>query len=349
MRIPRRTRPLLAGTACLVLALTGCATDHATSSDTRQSPSASTAPRPAPALTAAQARDVIARYSKINNKANATRNRPLLDTVEDRPLYAMSVSDYTETEGLPAADRKPYKPWSYDSANAKLYIPRLAVGQDRWFAAALSSQKGKAPSRLAVFAERPQPKRWEMVSVIDLDSRKLPDIARDRDGYATAVAADGNKHLAADAALLRTGVLDNFSTGGVKTGTKVFAPTKASKEQIEVHNETGTRYGDQGTTVFAGADNRYTDAYALKTTDSGALILFSHTHTQTDAVAHSGLQINPGKDDRAWLHDVPRTSIRYTFVCNDAATVPARSKPSRLIGYNCARTDASGPPVAIRI
>ncbi|MER6424692.1 hypothetical protein [Streptomyces sp. NPDC001137] len=257
----------------------------------------------------------------------------------------MSISDYRETEGLPAADHKPYKPWSYDLASAELYIPRLRVGQDRWFAAALSDQKGKAPSRLAVFVERPQHKRWEMVSVVDLDSQKLPDIALDRDGYATAVAADGNKQLAAGTDLLRTAVLDNFATGGAHTGTKVFAPTKASKRQIEVHHKAGTRYGNQGITVFAGAANRHTDAYALKTTDGGALILFSHTHTQTDAVAHSGLQINPGKDDRAWLHDVPRTSITYTFVCNDAATVPAKAEPSRLIGYTCARVNASGPPV----
>ncbi|MET9869953.1 hypothetical protein ABZZ16_28065 [Streptomyces sp. NPDC006386] len=255
----------------------------------------------------------------------------------------MSVSDYTETEGLPAKDRKPYKAWSYDVAGAKLYIPRLAGGQEGWFAAALSTERGRALSRLAVFAERPQHKRWEMVFVVDLDSQKLPGIALDREGYATAVTATDNKQLAADANVLRTAVLDNFATGGTNSGSKVFAPTKASKQQIKVHDETGTRFGNQGTTVFDAADNRYNDAYALKTADGGALVLFSHTHTQTDAVAHSGLQINPGKGDRAWLHDVPRTSIRYTFVCNDAATAPAKAEPSRLIGYACARTDASGP------
>ncbi|MFE9287893.1 hypothetical protein [Streptomyces olivaceus] len=263
----------------------------------------------------------------------------------------MSVSDYTETEGLPAKDREPYKPWSYDLSSAKLYIPRLDSGQNRWFAAALASQKGKAPSRVAVFTERPQHKRWEMVSVVDLDSTTLPKIALDRDGYATAVAAD-DKQLAADADVLRTGVLDNFTTGGANTGTTVFAPTEASKRQIKVHKDAATRYGDKGTSVFDGADNRFTDAYALKTADGGALILFSHTHTQTDAVSHSGLQINPSEKDRAWLHDVPRTSIRYTFVCNDAATVPAKpakAEPSRLIGYTCARTNASGPPVPAQL
>ncbi|MFE0207389.1 hypothetical protein [Streptomyces sp. NPDC058985] len=348
IRTALRTVPLLTATACLALALTGCAGEDGPA-QARKTPSASTSPKPAPALSAAQARDVITRYSKINNEANADRDRRLLNTVEDGPLYAMSLSDYTETEGLPAKDREPYKAWSYDVTSAKLYIPRLPSGQERWFATALSDRQGKAPSRLAVFAERPQRKRWEMVSVVDLDSPKLPKIALGRDGYATAVAADGNKKLAAGANLLRTAVLDNFATGGTNTGTKVFSPTEASKRQIKVHDETGSRFGNQASTVFEAAPNRYEDAYALKTTDGGALVLFSHTHTQTDTVANSGLQLNPGKDDRAWLHDVPRTSIRSTFVCNDAATVPAKAEPSRLIGYTCARTNASGPPVPTQL
>ncbi|WP_254650502.1 hypothetical protein [Streptomyces sp. GbtcB7] len=230
IRTARRTLPLFVGAACLALALTGCAGEDGPS-QARQTPSASTAPKPVPALSTAQARDVITRYSKINNEANIDRNRRLLDTVEDGPLYAMSVSDYTEAEGPPAADRKPYKPWSYDSAGAKLYIPRLGAGQDRWFAAALSDQKGKAPSRLAVFAERSQHKRWEMVSVVDLDSPELPDIALDHDGYATAIAADGNKHLAADADLLRTAILDNVRR----------TPPLATRHPLRLRRPRGTR------------------------------------------------------------------------------------------------------------
>ncbi|MGQ4383578.1 hypothetical protein [Streptomyces sp. SAS_270] len=325
------------------MAATACSSDDAPS--TKKNATTPAAPKPVAALSEAQARAVISNYSKINNEANAQRDRALLDTIEDGPLFAMSVSDYTETEGLPKADRKPYKPWSYDTSSAKLYIPRFTTGQDRWFAAALSGEKGKDPSRIAVFAEQPKDKRWELVSVVDLDSTTLPDVALDQDGYATAVAATGNKQLAADADLLRAAVIDNFATGGTNTGTKVFDPTKASQQQIKVHDETTRKFGKLGTTVFAGGANRFKDAYALKTGDGGALVLFAHTHTQTDAVAHSGLQINPDKDDNAWLHGIPRTSVTYTFVCADAATVPAKAAPSRLIGYTCARTDASGPLV----
>ncbi|WP_307840072.1 hypothetical protein [Streptomyces sp. G44] len=298
-----------------------------------------------PALTKQRALAEIDRYATVNNKANADRDRDLLDTIEDGPLYAMSLSEYKETEGLTKSERKAYKPWAYDTQNSQLYIPRVAPGQPRWFAAALSGTKGKAPNRLAVFAEQPQHKRWEMISVADMYGKDLPKVALDAHGYATAVAANGNKDVAAGADLLRSGVLDNFATGGQNSGKKIFTPSKARNQQIKIHSDTGKQYGSQGTSTFAGAPNRYRDAYALKTSDGGALVFFSHTHTQTDAVARSGLQLNPGKGDRAWLHDIPRRSIQYTFVCNDAATVPAKATPSTLLAYTCARTDASGPPV----
>ncbi|MFI2204630.1 hypothetical protein ACH47Z_28360 [Streptomyces sp. NPDC020192] len=332
----------------VVLTASACDASGSTHAGTTAAATRTAHPMPAsrPALTKQEALTQIARYSEINNEANATRDRALLSTIEDGALYAMSVSEYKETEGLPASERTPYKPWAYDTTSAKLYIPRFTAGQQHWFAAALSSQKSKAPSRIAVFAEHPKDKRWEMESVVDLDSTTLPNVALDQDGYATAVAANGTNQLAAGADVLRAAVIDNFATAGTTTGTKVFAPTTASKRQIQVHDQTVRQYGDKGTSVFAGTANHYPDAYALKTADGGALILFAHMHTQTDAVANPGLQINPGKDDRAWLHDIPRSSIRYTFVCTDAATVPVKAAPARLLGYTCARTDASGPPAA---
>ncbi|WP_234380140.1 hypothetical protein [Streptomyces sp. CMB-StM0423] len=215
----RRALPLLVCAALLSGAASAC-NSGGDAPTAKTNPTTPAAPKPVPALSDAQAHAVITHYSKINNEATEHRDRALLDTVEHGPMYAMSVSDYTETEGLPKADRKPYKPWSYDTSSAKLYIPRFTAGQDRWFAAALSGEKGKDPSRIAVFAEQPKDKRWELVSVVDLNSTTLPDVALDKDGYAFAVAATGNKHLAADADMLRTAVIDNFATGGRTPATR---------------------------------------------------------------------------------------------------------------------------------
>ncbi|MFG2343277.1 hypothetical protein [Streptomyces phaeochromogenes] len=131
-----------------------------------------------------------------------------------------------------------------------------------------------------------------------------------------------------------------FATGGDISGKKVFVSSKASARQIKVHDETGAKFGTRGTTRFSLAATEYPDSYALKTTDGRAfVVVFSHTHTQRDNVA-PGLEIIPGKDDRAWLGTTNSPHFTYTFTCSDAATVPATPGKSTLIGYACRRTDA---------
>jgi hypothetical protein len=255
-------------------------------------------------------------------------------------LYAQSVADYKENEGLPKADRETYKPWSYDLDATDVYIPRVTAGQQRWFAAVSLSGKKKQYTRVLIMAEQAKAKRWEMVATVDLnDPKKLPEIALDAQGYATAVDASSAQNVAAPVDVLRTAVGDNFATGGDISGKKVFASSKATARQIKVHDKTGTKFGTRGTTRFSLAATEYPDSYALKTTDGSALVVFSHTHTQRDAVA-PGLEIIPGKDDRAWLGTTNSPYFTYTFTCSDAATVPTTPGKSTLIGYTCRRTDA---------
>jgi hypothetical protein len=250
----------------------------------------------------------------------------------------MSSADLKEEAALPRSDREPYRPWSYDLDATDVYIPRITPEQQRWFAAVTLSGSKKQYARLLVLAENTKAKRWEMVAAVDVDDPvQLPNILLDKDGYATAVDAS-SASLAAPVGVLRTAIADNFATGGEKTGKKVFIPTEASRRQTKVHDQTTRKFGTRGTTRFSSADTEFPDAYALKTT-TGALVIFSHTHTQHDAVAAPGLQIVPDKLDRAWLK-TPAPAFTYTFTCSDVAAVPATPKPSSLVGYDCRRTDA---------
>ncbi|MFC8708881.1 MULTISPECIES: hypothetical protein [unclassified Streptomyces] len=303
---------------------------------------ASPAPAGTPALTKPEALAQISRFSKVNNQAGPSGDRKLLDTVEDGPLYAMSLSDIKQDAALPQAARHPYRPWSYDLANTDVYIPRFTAGQPQWFAAVTYAGSDRAKARLLVMAEQVGTTRWEMVSTVDIDSPKqLPEIAVDGDGYATAVdtAAAGTLSVPVDA--LRTAVLDNFSTGGTTTGTTVFSPTTSSQRQIKVHDDTVGKFGTRGTTRFSPARTEFPASYALRTADGGALVVFAHTHIQRDAVARRGLAIMPDTEDRAWLGTKARPSFTYTFTCSDAATVPAAPGRATLIGYACRRTDAT--------
>ncbi|WP_405814361.1 hypothetical protein OG241_07115 [Streptomyces sp. NBC_01390] len=266
----------------------------------------------------------------------------MLDTIEDGALYAMSVADYTQDEGLPRADREPYKPWSYNLDLTTVYIPRFTAGQQQWFAAITYNGKADTSPRLLVMAEQATTKRWEMVSCVDLDDKKqLPKIALDADGYATALDATSTKNVAAPVDVLRTAVGDNFATGGDLSGKKVFATAKASTRQITVHDKMIRKFGTRGSTAFSAASPEFTDSYALRTTNGSALVVFAHTHTQRDTVA-AGLEIIPDKDDRAWLGTTNSPYFTYTFTCSDAATVPTAPGKSTLLGYTCRRTDAQG-------
>lgn len=349
IRITRHALPLIACAVGASLALTGCT--NSGTAESKQTPTASTAPKltPVPSLTQAQAREALAHYSKTNNLARQSQDRALLDTVEGGPRYAMSLADIKQDEALPKGDREPYRPWSYDLSATDLYIPRLKDGQQRWFAAVTRAGSQQQYARVLILAESTKSKQqWEMVATIDIDDPKqLPQIVLDKDGYATAVDATSSS-LAAPVGVLRSAVTDNFATGGETTGKKVFNPSEASQRQIKVHDETTRKFGPRGTTRFTAADPQFADAYALKTT-TGALVIFSHTHTQHDAVTAPGLGIVPEKQDRAWLGTSPGPAFTYTFTCSDIAAVPSMPAPSSLLGYGCRRTDAkaAGPSTSV--
>ncbi|MES9558082.1 MULTISPECIES: hypothetical protein [unclassified Streptomyces] len=312
----------------------------------RRPPSAATVAKAAPALTPAEARDAITHYSKTNNLALAAKDRALLDTVEDGPRYAMTLADLKEDEGLPNADRKPFRAWSYDVTQTDLYIPRLTAGKRKWFAAVTRAGSAQQYARVLVLAENTKTKQWEMVSTVDIDDpQQLPQIVLDQDGYATPIDPASTK-LAIPAEQLRAAVGDNFATGGA--GRKVFAATKASEQQVKVHRDTVNKFGTRGTTRFTAEKPEYPEAYALKTT-TGALVVFSHTHAQHDASTTAGLRIRPEKQDRAWLGTSPSPAFTYTFTCSDVASVPSTPGPSSLLGYGCRRTDATaaGPSTAV--
>ncbi|MFJ7997496.1 hypothetical protein ACIQ7D_10170 [Streptomyces sp. NPDC096310] len=268
-----------------------------------------------------------------------SQDRALLDTVEGGPRYAMSLADLKQDQALPKADRETYRPWAYDLAATDLYIPRLGAGQQRWFAAVTRAGSKQQHARVLILTENATSKTWEMVATIDLDDpQDLPEIVLDEDGYASAVDA-ASKSLATPVGVLRSAVVDNFATGGDRTGRKLLAPTEAARRQIKVHDETAGKFGPKGTTRFAPAQAEFTDAYALKTR-MGAFVVFSHTHTQHDAVTSPGLRIVPEKPDRAWLGTSPSPAFTYRFTCSDAAAVPDAPGRSSLLGYGCRRTDA---------
>lgn len=340
----RITRLTSTATATVILAITATActsTTSGTPAPARTTRSAAPSPRATaePAVSQQSAQAAVQHYMQVKNQADSAFSSAVADTVEDGPLFAMSQGGYKRDSATPVKDRTPYRPWLYDAAGTHLYIPKLPPGAKRWFAAAVAVTS--KDQMLVVLAEQAD-RSWQMVLASDLDGAPLPPIELDADGYATAVPTDGSQP-GVDAPRLRDAVVDNFATGGVYAGTKYLTPTAASQRQISIHTKDINHLGTKGTTAFAAADNPWTDAYSLKTADGGALVLFAHSHTQTDTVGH-GWQIISGPSTRAWLGTTPRQAITATFTCSDAALVPSPNAKAQLLGYSCEIIAAGGPP-----
>lgn len=345
-RTPRWSLSLLAGVAVLSLATTACGGGGDGGDDTSDDAkrSAKNAPTKAdgsgdPPMSKDAAAAQVERYASLNAEAHEKRDPKLLDNVEDDAVYEQSVAGMKEEGGNPEAGESESS--SYDLDRTEFHIPRFQDGEDRWFAALLHPEQGQKQQRprLAVFAERPGPMQWEMVSAADLLAKPVR-VAQDDQGFAEAVP---EKKTAAATRNFRSGVRDNYVTGGEKEG-KIFAPTKASDDQIQSHTELVSHLAPEGSTKFAGKTPEFARTYSLRTADGGVLTMFGTAHTQTDTVVRANHQITPSDDDRAWLGTTPRSAVTYTFVCQNAVAADKTGNSARLLGYTCGKVDVKGPP-----
>jgi hypothetical protein len=145
-----------------------------------------------PAISKSDAENVVANYSKVNNKANAAYRDSLLGTIESGSSYTMDAGAYRFALGQ--SNRAAYVP--FQLTDVTYYIPRLPQGSyPRWFAVkgtytTVADGKNLGPAYL-VFAQDSVGAAWKDVIEPDILPRQtLPQIATDSSGYAQSVAPD---------------------------------------------------------------------------------------------------------------------------------------------------------------
>lgn len=324
--------------------LAACSNGHpdppSHTSDAAKTPTAtSAAPRPAkpvPPITLAAAQAALDRYVKINNAANAHAATSiktaytLNDEIEAGPLQAESRAEYKQYPHWTTKDEKDsLKPFYYSAAD--FYIPRTTPGQQPFFMATAHPSRTEAASRVLLTFVRVNTTTWKMVSALWLDDA-VPPLAKDADGYATALPATVNS-LAMRPADLTAAVDDNFSTGGTRDG-RALAATTATKRQRGVYKDGKTRYKPLGQEDYLPANNNYPQTYSLALRDGGALTVAASSHIEHEYVLTPTAAITPSGGDLAWVTKTRRSTLDTTFVCTNAAAVPPKGLV-RLLGYDC--------------
>ena len=284
----------------------------------RSAPS-SAAPSPSPTgpLTLTQAQAVLARYTTVNNAANAQRSESLLATVESGSSLAIDAGLYQEHQ---AAGTAPYP--AFGPVQATYYIPRAEPASRAALVRRPGRQRVPVPpgavtsDEYLLFTQSAPGGAWRnTIEPYLLANASAPQIAVGADGLATAVSPDAATVAVAPGQLPAVTAASLDGTTG--TGQAAVAdPGNLADRADQRHWQAQVGDGTVTDTHAAAADADG-EEFGLLTADGGALVFY------TDAAA-------------ADHHFARRLALRLT--------VPGFYSPAQTLSRPGSPTWSSSPP-----
>ena len=237
--------------------------------------SAAPSPSPTGPLTLTQAQAVLARYTTVNNAANAQRSGALLATAESGSSLAIDAGLYQEQQ---AAGTAPYP--AFGPVQATYYIPRAEpAGGPRWFVVQVANAFQSQPAAVTsdeylLFTQSAPGDAWRnAIEPYLLANASAPQIAVGSDGLATAVSQDAATVTVAPGQLPAVTAASLDGTTGAGQAA-VADPGNLADRADQRHWQ--AKVGDGTVTdthaAAAGADEQ---EFALLTTDGGALVFYT--------------------------------------------------------------------------
>ena len=138
----------------------------------------------APAITEAEAQQVLETYNKKNNKANAKLNSKLLRTIETESAFAIDNAVYRIGRKLDPNNEDPIQPYQW--VDPEFHIPTIPEGTAPWFVVEASTDSSPDERDVLLLTSEGQGKPWKIALYASVDEG-LPELATDADGAAIAV------------------------------------------------------------------------------------------------------------------------------------------------------------------
>jgi hypothetical protein len=226
-------------------------------------------PAAAAPLTLGQAQAVLARYTRVNNSANAQRSDALLATAEAGSSYAIDAGLYQAQQGT-----APYP--AFAPARATYYIPRgEPASGPRWFVAQVANAFSSDPQKVTsseylLFTQAAAGSPWlDTAEPYLLPAAATPQVTVGTDGLATAVSPDAALALPPARLPAATATALNGTSHPALTAPGNLADTS------DQHFWQARLTGGQVTDTHAPGTNG--TQYALRTAGGGALVLYTGT------------------------------------------------------------------------
>ncbi|MCO6005962.1 hypothetical protein NE236_13295 [Actinoallomurus purpureus] len=267
----------------------------------------------APAVTKDRAAQLLAHYQSVNNRANGTSDEKLLATVETGAQLDMDRAEYRRR----AAAGEKYAPFAY--TGPAYYIPRQ-TGFPKWFA--VTAATGKMRHALVFAQERPGGP-W-LLTADPFPIATISGIALDKDGYATAVAPDDTKTAPAP------GKVAAVHAANLSRGTSGIAPGPYTTQAHDALVKAESALKRRGVRLTSDFRPDRQQAFALRTTDGGALVWYVVRQSETYELAKPGV-IGSGGDLAGLIDGKVRHHLATTALTQYLAVVPPQGA-ARVVG-----------------
>ena len=297
-------RPVATAAAATALAMTatGCVTVHGEREIV-------------PAATKAEARGALKDFLAAYNKADKELD-PALDAGRiTGPLGAINQAGLKSRSVQNPDGNKNHVP--LELTDVKYAIPKKA-GWPRWFVADTRANRREDMRWLLVFTKGGPDQLWEASYLNLVAPDDVPELKKDKDGWAVPVTAG-------DAALaVAPKDLGKEYTAFLKSGGSVFEPGPHTTKWKKLRDRNTKRLG-VGVQYLDYPMNGGTFApVGLRTEDGDAMVFFS-THHYEKQTPSKGLDLKLDPDVKALLKGDAKQAVTLERVSNQVVVDPAKS------------------------
>ncbi|GGO58544.1 putative lipoprotein [Streptomyces daqingensis] len=302
-----------ATTTVLTVALSGCVTVHGETAVV-------------PAVSKAEAKKVLEKFSKTSNKANRAFDVKLNSTVETGALGAIDQAGLKSRKKVQPEGNPGYKPLRL--SDERFLIPKQA-GWPKFFVADTQTNRMRNGRWLFVFQRDSADAPWKASYLAVIENSEMPEFAVGKGGYAKAVPGTSGHGLVLAPDELSDAYVSYLRDG---KGEEDFAPGAHTSKRRAQREGSANRPGRRTEFADQAAKAPQYAPFGLRTEDGGALVFFASHHHSKETFAEGYKP--PVKDPllKALMTGEPKQSVTYVRVSEQAVTVPSK-KAGGQVGF----------------
>ncbi|GAA1779404.1 hypothetical protein [Actinomadura chokoriensis] len=273
----------------------------------------------APALSKAQAQQVLTSYAAGANRAGKRLSGRHLRAIEADPQLSMDAAALK----LRRAVRK--RPPKLAFSHTTFYIPRL-TGYPHWFAADTVTGEGDRALRHAMlFTQAKAGAPWLLTADPFPSAPSLATIALDPDGFATPVDP-GAKDLAVAPEKLPQAHAALLTSGPGASGAALLADGAKTNETYKALKQGEQTLAKRGVTLSSRFSPASYRTYALRTKDRGAVVWYVLKQNEAYSAAKRGRLAVSGDLVGLAPAKAAKTRMDTTVLVQYLATVPPKGR-----------------------